>query len=405
MSEDQKYQGALYKDKSKKQNNQNQNQNQNQNNNTQYNTPVNSQQINFDDESYHNPDNSQAMVRHAYVEDCNEDREYDWNAYAGQTDDEKSPAEPPPEAPTPPSAHNEDHVNVFDFMIATGQTPNASNMNLLQDAKEIEACENTSLVRYEPKNEDDLDPQMYMDGTLVEYGTGPVPTAEAEFATPAPKHERRKHKDSDTKKDKKRKHLHVNVPSDQVMTDAPPVLHSGLTGGLNRMMRPTFPPSPDYSGPDVSLASPLKKTKHTKHGKHGHASTSLFGMIAAPSSKSKTKAKTKTKKSKTSTKKSSHKESKAPKLIEYRPQSKDGVADGGENQMIVFKPRADVFLSFVNKGPESERGCSMNKALKRFHRERQEMGSNMAKGAEEKELFKSLRLRQNERGEIVLFSV
>lgn len=412
MTEDQKYQGALYKDKSKKQNqNQNQNQNQTQNHNNNNNNysghsqPANPRQTNFNDDSYNNYDNSKAMVRHAYVEDCFEDREYDWNEYVGQTDDGKSPAEPPPEAPTPPSAHNEDHVNVFDFMIATGQTPNASTLSLAHDGHKPDPAESTSLVRYESKDDEYLESTSYMDGAepLIEYGSGPVPTHE--FVTPAPKHERRKHKDSDVKKDKKRKRLHVDVPSDQDMADAPPVLHSGLTGGLNRMMRPVFPPSPDYSGndiPEVSPASPLKKTKHAKHAKHGQVSNSLFGMIAGPP-----KTKIKTKKHKTSTKKSSnhHKDGKVPKLIEYRPRSKDGLEEAGESQMVLFKPRADVFLSFINKGPESERGCSMNKALKRFHRERQEAGTTMGKGAEEKELWKSLRLRHNERGEIVLFSI
>lgn len=73
--------------------------------------------------------------------------------------------------------------------------------------------------------------------------------------------------------------------------------------------------------------------------------------------------------------------------------------------MIVFKPRADAFLSFVTKGPESERGCRVNKALKRYQRERQASGSGLAKGKEEKELWKDLRLRQNDRGEIVLFTI
>jgi cell growth-regulating nucleolar protein len=71
----------------------------------------------------------------------------------------------------------------------------------------------------------------------------------------------------------------------------------------------------------------------------------------------------------------------------------------------VFRPRADLFFDFVDKGPESERGCSMNKALKRFHRERKAAGTDMTKHMEEKELWRSIRLRRNEQGEIVLFSI
>ncbi|KAH7170716.1 hypothetical protein EDB81DRAFT_177071 [Dactylonectria macrodidyma] len=410
ITEDQKYQGALYKDKSKKPSNQNNNPKNNQTaiNNT-VNNPINNNNNNAEDDD--------SMAHNAYVEDCGEDREYDWAEYEGQTEDEKSPCEPPPEAPTPPSTHD-DHVDVFEFLVATGQTPNASNMNLTNGQELPDAEDGTTLVRYEPPKEallDPLDPASYVDNdAIIQYATGPVDTTK--FVTPAPKHVRRKSREGSEKKDKKRKRLHVDVPTDQEMIDAPPHLHTGLTGGLNRMMRPIFPPSPDYSGGDaaeVSPASPLKKSKHSKHSKHtkhGQVSNSIFGMIAG--TKTKTKVKTKSSKSKKSKSSSSKKhKDKSPQLIEYRPHSKDGKeskdekAEARESQVILYKPRADMFLSFVNKGPESERGCSMNKVLKRFHRERVASGAELPKGSEEKELWRSLRLRQNERGEVVLFSV
>lgn len=362
MTEDQKYQGALYKEKNKKAKLHN----------------------NAPDETRNGKSGN--MAQQAYVEDFEET----WRDYQGQTEDERSPAEPPPEAPTPPSAVPDDNVNVFDFLVATGQTPNASQMNL---PRANEGDESRSLVRYEYDVDEYLDPKSLVEKEgLVQYGTGP-------YETPAPsRHERRKHRDGEIKTDKKRKRLHVDVPGDSEMTDAPPVLSSGLTGGLKGLMRPTLPPSPNYSSGDVAEAapaSPLKKSRHSKHSKNGQVSNSIFGMI--------TGSKAKTKKRKTS-KKSSRSKDKAPKLIEYRPQSKDG-KDGEEGQMVVFQPRSNVFFNFVNKGPESERGCSMNKTLKRFHRERQAAGTNMSKHLEEKELWRSLRLRRNEQGEIVLFSV
>jgi len=64
--------------------------------------------------------------------------------------------------------------------------------------------------------------------------------------------------------------------------------------------------------------------------------------------------------------------------------------------MATMVSHAEMFMSFVTKGPESERGCSINKALKRYRREK-------GGGAEEKDLFKVLRMKRNERGEIVLF--
>lgn len=53
------------------------------------------------------------MALQPYVEDAGEDRTYEpWNEPLGHTEDERSPAEPPPEAPTPPAAGHEEHVNV-----------------------------------------------------------------------------------------------------------------------------------------------------------------------------------------------------------------------------------------------------------------------------------------------------
>ncbi|KAK1755128.1 hypothetical protein QBC47DRAFT_402474 [Echria macrotheca] len=385
MTEDQKYQGALYRNKKAKT------------------TP-----------NANPPAAAKNMAQPAYVEDVVD--EYGaWRDYEQRSDDDgHSVATPPPEAPTPPSA-NEAHVNVFDFLVA-GPTPTASSLSLPATAP-MQLSEDTQLVRFDYDANgllDDID-----EDAMVQYGSGPVP---ASFRTPAPKGERKKAKEmeSEVKKDKKRKRLHIET--DQVMTDAPPVLHSGLTGGLNRLMsRPAvFPPSPDYSGGDAAEtpASPLKKSKHSKHHKSSRVDglgNSLMAMIAAGSGVKSTKTKSKRKSSSNpnGTKKKKHtKRLEAPKeqkLLEYRPGSKDS-KDGkdGEHapgQLVVYKPRAEHFLSFVNKGPESERGCSINKALKRYHRERSESGESLSKLMEEKELWRSLRMKKNERGEIVLFCI
>jgi cell growth-regulating nucleolar protein len=355
---------------------------------------------------------SSKMAHAAYVEDVNDDFG-DWRDYEDKSDDDdQSAGDLPPEAPTPPPAA-EGPVNVFDFLVANA-TPTASSLSLPQPGR-VQLSEDTQLVRFDHEANGILDAFGDMDDdAMVQYGTGPVPTS---FETPAPKGERKKIKESDKdrKTDKKRKRLHIET--DQIMTDAPPVLHSGLTGGLNKLMtRPhAFPPSPDYSGGDMAdtPASPLKKTKHSKHGKVSRTETignSIMAMISSGTTKP-TKVKSKKRKSSTangttSTKKHHRHRLEAPKeqkLLEYTP-GKDGEAVNG-NQMVLYKPRAETFLSFVTKGPESERGCSLNKALKRYHRERNASGHSLGKMLEEKELFRSLRLRKNERGEIVLFTV
>ncbi|RDW64685.1 hypothetical protein BP6252_10336 [Coleophoma cylindrospora] len=366
ISEAQKYQGALYRpEKEKKNNRQNQ---------------------------------SKALVpQKAYVEEEREDQ-----------NNQLAIVEPPmPEAPSPPSAapgFTHQPVNVFDFLVES-ETPNASTFDLpapepmamIEDVPET----NGHRVRFDDENHNMAE--------LVEYGNGPVPTAE--FHTPAPKHERererserRKSKDKEEKKkDKKRKRLHVDTHSvspkgDEIMTDAPPVLHSGLTGGLNRLLRPdVFPPSPDYSGDAHvdSPGSPLKKTKHSKKRGRGDTISNIMSMINPLSSREHSQDRPRKHRQSRHRDESSRSDR---KMIEYKPMGEE--RDG---QMVVYQPRAELLLSFINKGPDSERGVSMNKALKRYHRERVASGASLGRADEEKELWRSLRMKQNERGEIVLF--
>jgi len=337
-----------------------------------------------------------------------EDYSNDWRHYEQQSDDDSYSVNDLPEAPTPPSAVERRNTNVFDFLIEN-PTPTASHVSLPTTAS-VE----TQLVRFDPDAEAVNGDFEMKDDSLLTYD-GPMPPP-SNFETPAPKTARRKVKDTDKegKKDKKRKRLHIET--DHAMQDAPPVLHSGLTGGLNRLMsRPSvFPPSPDYSGDNNAPPTPIKKSKSKKPSPKNPArsttealSSGLMAMIAGPKAKP-AKKKAKTSSSSSPPKKKSVKRldsAKEPKLLEYRPGSKEGETTTNGNEIVVFKPRVDHFLSFVNKGPESDRGCSLNKALKRYHRERSGSGVSLSKALEEKELFKSLRMKKNDRGEIVLFCV
>lgn len=371
MTEDQKYQGALYKNKKAK-------------------TGPNN-----------TPSAPKDMAHAAYAEEV-VDHE-GWGA--------------PPHAPSPPPANGE--INVFDYQV--NATPSASTVALPQVVGL--PAESTELVRYEHKPDADM---MADDEAPVQYGAGPVPAGSNAYETPAPKKERKK-ADKGAKKDKKRKRLHVDT-DDLEMPDADadadanaPVLHSGLTGGLNRMMssKPNaFPPSPDYSGSggEVAehLATPLKKSKHSKHHKSKRTESGILNGITSLLTGGSTKSETKSKKRKhdstsptTTKKRHSHhgkrlEGGKEVKMLEFKNE------DGGKDEsgaVVVFKPRADLFLSLVNKGSGSERGCSVHRALKRFHRERSDTGHSLAKPLEEKELFRSLRMRRNDHGEIVLFCV
>ncbi|OCK80426.1 hypothetical protein K432DRAFT_382224 [Lepidopterella palustris CBS 459.81] len=494
ISEAQKYQGALYKEKNPKSQQQ-----------KQTNT------------------NSQALVpRKAYVEDAPDP---DTGVVAI--------VDAPPHAPSPPPA---DHyggqaalpsVNVFDFLV-DAETPNASKLSLpqpdeshmIEDNREQEReQENPSVdmvrMEYEKRHyyqEDFSDHDYHYVENGFGYGDEPVPPSSerydsyanvrtqepsfndsAYYTTPAPKPTREerntqaRENDATTtvskKSDKKRKRQHVEeidmalvraqAERDVMMTDAPPVLHSGLTGGLNRLLsRADFPPSPDYSGGDYIEQSPLSPVKRAKQSVskalarvqreqeleeqrererelkeqlkeqrerergRDREPKSRKAITAGPITKGgkETNGKVRTPRTREEPGRSREfrrrrrRSSSTPSLdhgrrpmkaIEYHRNDSTSPAPNGNGALILRNgnsngtevanhsssaARAELFMSFINKGPESERGMSVNKALKRYHRERYDRWERvLGKGEEEKELWKGLRLRRNERGEVVLF--
>jgi cell growth-regulating nucleolar protein len=431
MSEAQKYQGALYKEKKKgpkpKQNN----------------APV---------------DNSQALVpRNAYVED--------------EADNRVAIVDAPPRAPSPPPG-----FNVFDFLVDNGSTvdppespPPEDNSRLLDD-REYESSSDSSEDEMDTEPTDPAqdafdEAREYMKHELLKQGFGyerfdpntqlPMSPAEPSFVTPAPYrgHSRNISNvslDSATKesnKKRKRGHpdaldlssTHFATNGDVDMTDITPVLHSGLTGGLNRLLpRPELPPSPpDMDSMDASSPhSPIKRTKHSRESENQRGRTKEKEKEKKKTS-DKDKIKTKEEKAAKEKKKASRlqgelvksggqwvrrrprkdssnaevpieKATETPakrkqKQIEYQPMDASGDEATGNDTALIIHPdkmlnHAEMFMSLVTKGPESEKGCSINKALKRYHRER---GSKSAEA--EKDLWKILRMKRNDRGEVVLF--
>ncbi|CAI7619623.1 unnamed protein product [Penicillium bialowiezense] len=478
MSEAQKYQGALYKEKPTKgqkkgQNNQN---NQKQNANAKQ-APNHHQQPRVEDGS----------------------------------DGEGSKIAPPPPCPTPPPAGevrapapapaNDKPVNVFDYLV-TEQTPNASKVSIVEPKEQMKMKTNAksvfepsdALTRFETNPTTDDEGKNYdiaYNEHGFSYGTGNIPHSDlppnvsTEFVTPAPKKKKdRKEKIPGTASEKKRKRGQPDIlstPRDEVdtpMMDAPssiinnagtPMLnHSGLTGGLNRMMRS---PSPGDDSPEThrrayqDTSSPIKRSRRNGKEANGNGDpglgismknraerlvSSMFGGSAVSSASGSTEVNPKAvvrarrgssasaddqlevRKSKKShrgrespeeTRKSKRKSSNP---TDDRPSRRLKQADDGRgpvdspsHQVMVYKKSkppartdedlqrelANHFLSLVTPG--STRGCSINKALKRFHRDfsneyETEIGQQR-RVDDEKDLWRALRLRRNDRGEIVLF--
>lgn len=280
MSEAQKYQGALYKEKPNK------NQKKGQH-------------------TLNHVTNPKPRHQQPRVED----------ASASDVDLVKANVPPPP-APTPPpagegkstSAALDKPVNVFDYLV-TDETPNASRVSL-PGLKEQMAMNPKAPSLFEPsqaltqldaKTDDEGNYDIAYEENGYSYGAGPippsmypdqVPNVSTEFVTPAPKKKKdRRHQEkraSATTSEKKRKRGHgeeLSSPQNDIdtpMLDAPssiinnagtPVLnHSGLTGGLNRMMRPPSreaDDSPELARtPYQDTSSPIKRSR--RNGKESN---------------------------------------------------------------------------------------------------------------------------------------
>jgi len=404
ISEDQKYQGALYKDKSSRQSK----------------------------KSVKISEHERQAPRKAYVEDAPDP----------DTGTTISIVEALPVAPEPPSAlPQQPNVNVFDFLV-TEDTPNASRVSLaaLHDSPKIPSYPPSIIgteISKKPSHKNH-DPDYEMRG--FSYGTTATPSIHqeipsthqkprtrppVEYFTPSAKDLERDAltipKARSTDKKRKRHHVEeldltaVRRPSqsseDAIMSDAPPpILHSGLTGGLNRLLgKSKFPPSPDYSNEDRSPASPVKRSKASSQPSQTLIVRDKSRGRSKPSS-----AVVKVRKRRTSDESrprkhhrshhhrsddgtSHHSDKPKRKAIEYHPSTSSTTGEG--RQLVPYKNKAELFMSFVTKGEESEKGMSVHKVLKRYHREVGREG----KEGEEKELWKNIRMRRNARGEVLIF--
>lgn len=355
ISEAQKYQGHLYKEKKPK-------------------TPL--------------PKQRQAVVPYnAYVED-----EPTSNAVAV--------VHVPPKAPSPPPAAEDlpPNVNVFDFLV-TEDSPT-------KEAPALPTTATKAIANGHSNETNGQDPHYVSHGFA--YGAQPIEPSFQRYdswaslhpnpdtaQTPAPR----------PKSDKKRKRHQLDeldisrARQDEEMMDAP-MLHSGLTGGLNRLLS-----NPETEEVAPSPLEPMKRSKKDRSERRRVSDITQRTSSTSHRDERQRNGDDRGRHSRrdgdhhrrkhrhrhrSSSSSSRHPSRKQVKAIEYSEARAD-------NQLVGYRNPAELFLTFVNKGPDSERGVSINKALKRYHRERGEREDG------DKELWKSLRVRRNERGEFVLF--
>lgn len=497
MSEAQKYQGALYKEKPTK------NQRKNQNTPNKNGNP--------------NARNQQPRVEDASDVDLVKSK----NLVESLA---------PPPAPTPPPVSQSKPtaealtkpVNVFDYLV-TEQTPNASKVSVAAPNEQMAMVDHApsvfepskALAHLDTKTDDEGNYDIAYEENGFSYGAEPIPQSlysnqrpniSTEFVTPAPKKKKDRRKDdkraSVSASEKKRKRGQEEPRSsppnrdvDTPMIDAPssvinnagtPLLnHSGLTGGLNRMMR-----SPSHEldeSPEIGrrsyqdVSSPIKRSRRNgkeANGKEAASNgdpglgisiknraerlvSSMFGgtgsVVSAGSGGSggghdNSRALVRTRRGSDSSadmqlevrKKKSHRSrtssdqyaevrkskrkssnpndgdrpSRRQKQSDERRRSDSRSPHRDSRQVTVYKQSkpparrdedplsremAEHFLTLVSR--DSERGCSVHKALKRFHRDFDDgyEADRERQGGDEKDLWRALRLRRNDRGEIVVF--
>jgi len=331
----------------------------------------------------------------------------------------------PPEAPEPPP-----NVNVFDFLIPNGE----------DDGWESDRDDDGDM-RPEPSSKYLSNGFPYGNGHVAtnydrfdsQATLGPSEAPNDDFVTPAPKkgHSRNMSIDSTgAKKSGKRKRGQpegLDLAKDVVMTDVPPAtFHTGLTGGMNRLMtqKNGFPPSPDLSGDAKSPQSPIKRGRHDKENhrdrKPRRRSDSERDEKRKKSSHSSGRREDVARRDKNGNvvleRRRNRKRSASPaasntsphgrhkkqlKAIEYPAKDKEDMS----RALVKIDPHATqvehapttrsvgMFLDCLAKGSETDEGVSVWKALKRW--------KNIG-GSGEKDLWKGLRVRANDNGELVL---
>lgn len=447
----------------------------------------------------------------------------------------------PPHVPTPPPAVN-NRDSVFDYLVQD-EDPDTPQIQFATEREEMfmkndapslfGGSRPTSRNEYRTE-EEQLDSRDYQENGFT-YGAEPIhprpahfnaSTTTLDFMTPSAKVARAKldrgipdsagHSRQNSNSEKKRKRAQTDDHGDTNMIDAPGtavrsvvdtsavIAHSGLTGGLQRMLaekeddwgRPRSPPS--SPGPDLNpraLAkikpvkppkhhdhepqSPLKRTRRTKEddsglgisikGRAGRVMSMINGALSTnhaesavgkstsrrrasssdPQEKERSRGREGEKRERKKHKVTRHNgtssanvrmdrssrskkrqgdsspdisrerngKQSAQKAIEYHPHprgthsssdSDDERARKVDHQMVVFgaeerlRRKCDDFLAYITKGPDSSKGYSINKVLKRYHKD-SDITRETEKREEEKDLWKGLRLKRNDRGEVVVF--
>jgi len=280
--------------------------------------------------------------------------------------------EAPPQAPSPPAAAYP--VNVFDYLVGE-QSPNAAAVS--QDSVRYGAGPmDQSLERFDSGLNS-------MTQNTQDTGLGYSTT----LRTPGASRSQLPNGDKNSEKKRKRANvdgLSIVPPRLSGHAGQQPNLHSGLTGGLNRLLS---------NEPRDYEASPLSPKKRSRHGKEEKSSKRRSGDDEDRHHKKHRQHESELD-SRSGREVKAIEGSKELQRIEYPVARKSSAESNSE-----------FFLSLINRDHLSSKGQSIWGALKMFREGLPgDLSSKDTKEQEEKKLFRGLRMRINDAGEIVLFS-
>ena len=233
--------------------------------------------------------------------------------------------------------------------------------------------------------------------------------------TPAPNRSRTANSHEErSSTDKKRKRppvedldLSVVHHRPETQSAAATILHSGLTGGLNKLLA-----KPGSREVEASPLSPKKRSKHDKH-----AESKMRDLERSHRHKESEERDHRHKRHREGSNGHSIEGvktiegSKDLKMIDYRESSAGALVKNTKTKQpnqLPQRSNSEFFLSLVDKDYRSAKGQSIWGALKMFHEglhaEMSETAYLGIKEREEKRLFSGLRMKINRSGEIVLFA-
>lgn len=320
----------------------------------------------------------------------------------------------PPPAPSPPRAN----FNVFDFMVqdkspstVASTSPRKSNGNasprsLHQDNdRPVHAEHGFSYGEGPIRNRRDRqDFAMQVDDQFGPELAARTPVPSAAKSLKTPKANSQPNVGKSTEKKRKRPQVEDLDLSDSRndSSDGRRSLHTGLTGGLSKLLG-----APDDRNDEASPLSPKKRSKHrpkqdesadddsnderrrrkkerraSKHKRHRSDGDDMERQLVRTDA--------------------------ASKQVQLHAQSRSKTRP--EKKQLPEQPNSEFFLTLVDKEHTSSKGQSIWGTLKTFHEGLQSDSMEDAfdlHGAHEraeKRLFKGLRMKLNKHGEIVLFA-